>query len=288
MNIIFCVVLIIMIMIILIYQYNENILSVYYDDLVYYTNSFFYNDKKKFLTINYDMIQNMPLTNQHYKIKLLIISCDDRKNIKYLEIHNKNIGEYSKKYNVDYKFITNNNLDNNIYWNKLYLIKNQLDNNFYDYIMWLDTDVIIINQNIDILNILYNYDSDIYIGSDNNIESKIHTDNILCAGVFIIKNSVIGKKFINECISFHENDKSICLSDKNILNGMYAGLCYEQGVMNYLIYNKYFLNTILLDNSIIMNTDTCVDNKNIFILHFYGNKLGSTEEQRIKCFEKYF
>jgi hypothetical protein len=91
-------------------------------------------------------------------------------------------------------------------------------------------------------------------------------------GVFIIKNSENGINFLKELIYNFENSK--CISNKNKLNGIYGLLCYEQGSLNKLIYEKYQKYTTFLPDYIISNVMECDDNKG-FILHNYGGNHGS-------------
>jgi hypothetical protein len=230
--------------------------------------------------IDSNSIKDMPLIKDINNLKLLIISFDNRKNLEYLTLHNKNISNYCAKYNIDYKFI--DSCDKNVYWCKLYLIYNELINNKYDYIMWMDTDTIFVNQNINLLEILYNFPSDIYIGHDYYGDKYDYygINNILCAGVFIIKNSDIGKKFINECLETNKN--LYCINNSSLkLNGLYAALCYEQGTMNNLIYNKYLHYTSIFLNNLISNSYNC--NNNTFITHYFGGN----KEEIVSCFNKF-
>ena len=150
------------------------------------------------------------------------------------------------------------------------MVLDALKKNKYDYVIWLDSDTIIKNFNIDMGNILNMFSSDIYIGSDNN--NSIDISN---AGVFIIKNSDIGINFLNDCISY-VSDK--CINDDGSLKGNWAASCYEQGVMNILIVDKYSNYTTILTNDIIFNYNVCSDD--VFIMHLYA----SSSNYRVRCF----
>ena len=54
---------------------------------------------------------------------------------------------------------------------------------------------------------------------------------------FLIKNSDIGKSFINECLSKIKSKSSCIINGKE--QGFWAGICYEQGVMNLLAREQY-------------------------------------------------
>ena len=64
---------------------------------------------------------------------------------------------------------------------------------------------------------------------------------------------------------------------------MYSYLCYEQGAMNNLIYDKYYKYTTILSNDIILNSHYC--NEKTFILHNYGGKTANTDIK--SCFNKH-
>jgi hypothetical protein len=141
--------------------------------------------------------------------------------------------------------------------------------------MWLDSDTYIKNMNINLSKILNQYSSDIFIGSDNN-----KYNDLINAGVFIIKNSKIGKNFLEECISsLHYS----CINSDGTLNGRWAGFCYEQGIMNLLIVDKYRKYTTILSNNLIFNNREC--NDAVFIMHLHGQKTDSNYNKKItKCF----
>jgi hypothetical protein len=115
------------------------------------------------------------------------------------------------------------------------------------------------------------FTSDIFIGSDNN--SKFDLTN---SGVFIIKNSEIGKNFLTDCIGWVNSG---CINNDGTLKGKWAGSCYEQGVMNILIADKYSKYTTVLTNSVIFNYNVCSDD--VFIMHLYA----SPAHYRVDCFK---
>ena len=214
--------------------------------------------------INNNKLQ-IPLNKKN---KILFITYDNRYKEEYVLIHNYNLKKYVEQYDYEYKYY--NRCNENVYWCKIYMVLDAIKKNRYDYVVWLDSDTVIKNFNIDIGLILNMFSSDIFIGSDNN-----NVFDISNAGVFIISNSNIGINFLNDCINY-VSDK--CINNDGTLKGIWAGSCYEQGVMNILIVDKYFKYTTLLSNDIIYNYNICSDN--VFIMHMYG----SSPENRVKCF----
>lgn len=236
-------------------------------------NVIWYNDKEYFNKFKNRIISNLESNNKlvvpiQKKNHILIITYDNRTNIPYIILHNKNLNEYVHKWNFQYKFITKCNY--NVYWCKIHLVLDELLTNKYDYVMWLDSDTYIFNMDINLSDIVNNYASDILIGSDNN---PIY--DITNAGVFIIRNTMIGIQYLRDCIN---NFSPNCLKINGLLKGKWAASCYEQGIMNLLIADKYLYYTTILSNNLIYNKDIC--NNNVFIMHLYA----SSNKNRIKCF----
>lgn len=148
------------------------------------------------------------------------------------------------------------------------MVLNELRTNKYDYVMWMDSDSVIMNMDIDLGKLLNSYSSDIFIGCND-------TGHITNAGIFIIKNTKIGRQYMIDCI--RRRNKS-CINKNNKLNGIWTLTCYEQGIMNILINEKYHKYTTVLPRKIIYTDHKCKNN--VFIMHMCG----SSPKDRIKCF----
>lgn len=203
------------------------------------------------------------------KNKIIFITFENR-NGEYIDIHNMNISQYVQRWNYVYKFFSKCN--HNVYWCKIHLLLNELRNNECDYVIWLDSDTVIKKPLIDINTILNSYSSDIFIGGDN-----MKDRDLVNSGVFIIKNSDTGKQFLLDCINTVDKH---CFMDDGKLRGIWAGSCYEQGMMNLLIADKYSKNTTVLPTNIIYNSSKCYDNT--FIMHLYA----SSDVDRKMCFTR--
>ena len=221
------------------------------------------------------------------KKRIAIVTMETRES-EMLLIHNKNLIDYCKLHNYTYIFKNSyeNDLKLPIYWKKIQLVNDILEKGEFDYVMWLDSDTLIIDKTIP-LEFILDDNSSIYMGKDKN--SKLN----LNAGVFVIKNNNIGRNFLKECIDVYIN-RDIC-KDKNgnyALNGKWSGECYEQGIMNELIKTKYFNNFNLLDGHVVLNTET--PNTTCFILHLFGGTETNKEYKRNIAFryinenDKYF
>lgn len=232
-----------------------------------------YNDNKYFEKFRSKLISKLKHSNKldipvNKKNKILIITYDNRPNLSYIKLHNKNLYEYAIKWNYEYKFYDKCKYNN--YWCKIYMVLQGLNTGLYDYVMWMDSDTFIFNQNISLSDVFNKFSSDIFIGSDNN-----PTYDLTNAGVFAIKNSPVGKAFLNECI---DSFSIRCKKSNGELRGRWAATCYEQGIMNLLIADKYYKNTTVLTNDLIFNYNKC--NNNVFIMHLYA----SSDKYRTKCF----
>ena len=229
------------------------IMIIYY---VYVKNKIFYVNSKSYFK----------LTNLNNK-KIIIGTIETRK-LKILDIHNKNVSDYAKKYNYKYIFTDNykNNLELPVYWKKIQFIFEILQNEDCDYVLWLDSDAFITDDTIPLESLIeLSPNSSIFIGKDL-------TFNIFppyCAGVFMIKNDEFGKNFLSDCINTYIN--SDCKDgNKYSLKGAWAGDCYEQGVMNKLINTKYKKYVFEIPQSFVLNTGTI--SNNTVISHIFGNK----------------
>jgi hypothetical protein len=218
------------------------------------------------------------LDNPSDKInKIAIVTFENRKNDEYINLHNENITAYCKKWNYDYLFY--DKCEHNVYWCKMHFVLDALKSGKYDYVVWMDSDTIIKNKNISIDLIVNKYSSDIFVSADGGISA-------FCAGVFIIKNSPIGISYMEKCIN-SQSDKCIIKSE-NVMKGFWTGLCYEQGIMNMLIFDYFHKYTTCLPSNIIYNGKITETNNSCdidtFILHLYISK----SDLRAKCFKRYF
>ena len=212
--------------------------------------------------------------------KILIITAEDR-NEEYIKLHDESFKKYSKLHNYEYLRLDNcPKEESSTYWCKIYKVKEYL--NKYDYVMWVDSDTIITNYNKSLDEFISKFgEPDIIIGEDEQT-NRFLPINILNAGVFLIKNSKIGKEFIDDCLNK--------IPDNCIINnkeqGVWAGVCYEQGIMNILLKTKYKDHFYLdKDKTFIFNhtfnSDLNYDNN--FILHLPS----STTKSRNTTFKKY-
>ena len=246
------------------------------DEMKYYYQDIKYVAKARWQKIFNSLINKNLLDKPQDKVnKIAIVTFENRKGDEYIESHNKNIKSYCEKWNYDYLFY--DICIHNVYWCKMHYVLDALKSGKYDYVVWMDSDTIIKNLNISMDLIVNKYSSDIFVSIDGG--------TAFCAGVFIIKNSLIGISYIEDCINSQQKD--CIIKSENKLKGFWAGMCYEQGVMNTLIFDKYFKYTTCLPSHIIYNGYISETNElcdvDTFILHLYI----SNNDLRAKCFRRF-
>lgn len=203
------------------------------------------------------------------RLRVLILSADDRTSA-MIDYHLVNVREYCDKWGLDHVFIPSAEPGVPIHWSKLFRILRYLKGNTHDYVLWMDTDAVFVNTGFDIEKLLTG--EDIVIGHDVG-------STTLCAGVFAIKNSAAGIKFIEDCI---KDLTTNCVDSKGqyYQGPVWAKECYDQGTMNVLLKSAYAKNVRVVGQDLIKNTPFC-DVTFTFILHKFGPKTGTTG-----CFEK--
>lgn len=207
------------------------------------------------------------------KNKIAIVSFDNRDE-QYVTIHNQNFLNFCNKWNCEYIFF--NQCEHNVYWCKMYFVLKLLESNSnYDFVMWwCDSDSVVKNMNFDLTKLLNSYNAHIYTSDDN--ANNIRATN---AGLFVIRNSPIGRKFVQDCVQLYELRKPKCLQN-NQLNGSWGGVCYEQGIMDEILLSKYLKFAVLIPTNIFFNNKEC--RNDVFIHHMYG----SSNEERVNCFNE--
>jgi len=242
--------------------------------------SYFYNKIYKKL-INHKMGQEINVIDSKKKIKILLITCDNRPDEEFVKIHNLSLNKYARlNTNIDYMFYSDCGREN-IYWSRLFLIRNLLLQNKYDYIGWLDSDTMIINYDFNLENYLnMNSNIDIFVADDN-----MYTHVGINSGIFIIKNSQTGLNFILDVINQYKNNIK-CKTNQNQLKGIFAGVCYEQAQMELAIHNKYKNNTIIIPTNIVLCSKVDLTDNYIFIYHRYDTGSEKKNEVFKKIYDK--
>lgn len=204
-----------------------------------------------------------------------MITFDNRTDLAFVKLHNANLERYCLRYspNVTYQYVQEHSCRSH-YWSKLYILRDELLTHAFDYVFWLDSDTLITDFDFNISLFLKQCSSfDILVGLN-------HLANTICSGVFIIKNTTVGRQFLTDCIDTFEASMDRCLTTNNTLQGLWAGMCFEQGVMNAFLLNKYTKNTLIVGRNVFANTNFCADQS--FVLHYYGQDSNSLHQ----CFSQ--
>ena len=221
-----------------------------YKNIDYYTNSIINNND--YLVLQYDNRDFFQNIMEYFN------PSDYHKLIKVNE-------EYCLNHNLDYMFLSSYDYDMPVYWMKVKIITDILNNNSkYKGIIWLDSDAVFTNMDKSIRNVLDNNKS-FYIATD----PPEFNEKQLNAGTWIVKNNDIGIKIMNDWLNNYNSSFWIKKDDNWHTDMVWAGIAYEQGSFNSIIYPKYKDHIDVLKWN-IFNNDTR-SNKDAYISHYLGN-----------------
>ena len=243
------------------------------------------------------------------KNKILIITAEDRDE-NFIRYHDLNFEKYCKIHGYTYLRTKSCLKPITTYWCKIHLVQKYLNDSDYDYIIWADSDTIITDLNISIEKIINDVGlvndkslvksykgqesykgresyKDIIIGRDCKYKDSFIDIN---AGFFIIKNSVIGKSFLDECLLTLTKRPNCILNNKE--QGEWAGPCFEQGIMNELYRTKKYNKHIYVDDSQEIIYNDCYksyikDFKATDVYPFIIHLCGISNELRAEFFKKF-
>ena len=229
-----------------------------------------------------EYIANIP-TSPH-SMRITIVTIETRTGHPFDEInrcHNENVSRYASRHGYEYVFktdytpvpgpLTEDGRSVSPYWLKLMLVQDILyrtDPVAPNAVMWLDSDAIIGQTQVSlesVFDLQKNGASSVYIGCDSD-------SHVLCAGVFLIKNSTEGRGFVDACLHDYMRKAKFCYSNNHAdgLNGVWAGPCYEQGVMNKRLRGEDKSILYVLPKEVVDNGGTSMDRA--MILHYFGDK----------------
>jgi hypothetical protein len=191
-----------------------------------------------------------------------------------------------------YSYIRTSNCPKTIattYWCKIHKVKELLESiNDYSYVLWADSDTII-TKSTPLEHYISKFgNKDIIIGVDCKTGCKKNHE--INAGVFLIRKTQTGIDFINDCIQTL-NNRPYCIKDGKE-QGEWAGECYEQGIMNELVFGKYRKKSYIDYSSELVYSDWGHGYKDVIkkpinklplILHLCG----IPNKDRVEIFERY-
>lgn len=172
--------------------------------------------------------------------------------------------EYCKNHNLDYIYTKTYDNSLPVYWMKVKIITDLINTTNYKGIIWLDTDAVFTHNNKSILNILNN--KSFYIARD----PPEYYEKVLCVGTWIVKNDEIGVKLMNDWMNSYDQSSWVKQDNQWTTNTNWAGIAYEQGSFNEIIYPKYKDHIEVLP-WYVFNNDI-KDNPDSYISHYMGPK----------------
>lgn len=147
------------------------------------------------------------------KSDFAVIGCHDQAYHRIGQYADRNKQAYCKKHNYDL-FLYHESFDTSRHpaWSKILAILKHI--NDYKWLLWIDSDALIMNENIKIESLI-----------DNRYDFIVSIENVyLCnTGVFLIKGGAWGKAFLENVYAQTQFVKTKC--------------CWEQDAVNYL-YKK--------------------------------------------------
>ncbi|CAF1356510.1 unnamed protein product [Didymodactylos carnosus] len=178
-------------------------------------------------------------------------------------------------------------------WNKVALIKKLLKERQNEWIMWVDSDALIVNMSFDIPFDRYVGYNLVIWGLDDLLYKKGDPFNGINTGVFLIRNCDWSREFIELIDSFGKKDGRIKedLLEKYLnkyLWGLFEQNAFCYVLKNYEIYkNKTFLETTYDLNGFWKQAFHKLE-WNPFILHFAGCQFCSGSNNSLDvCLEKW-
>ena len=189
-------------------------------------------------------------------VKILFCSISDRPKFSD-KIYNSN-NLYYKRYNCDVVY-ENKTLcnDRHIAWSKILLLQRELNKDYegccaYDYVIWIDDDILIMNHKIDIRDIINKYDiQNIMVDNNNNYSHwKINT------GIIVCKNNDMTKNILKEIWETADTKH-------------YFGGVWENDTMND--YNNIHNTFKVIPHKTIQSFKCCYTDGD-FSIHFAGIK----------------
>jgi hypothetical protein len=240
-------------------------------------------------------LENNALTLTHPQpLSICFLTMETRgEKEEYVRLHNRNLEAYVKHRNqqdpksrYEYLFETKcapkrHHHAHNVYWCKFFFLREILEEGKYDYVVWLDSDTAITDFEVDFARVLHTYQSHWFAGLD-----KVNKYDLLNAGVVAVRNSKWGKKMIRAITETYNSDKfqRKCVSERknkpSQLSGAWAQTCYEQGVMNRVLFERFREYVTVLPPKYIHNGMVCEGD---FITHLYN----SSSTARANCFRPF-
>jgi hypothetical protein len=206
--------------------------------------------------------------NRNKKHPWAIVQYDDRPLSKiYLEFIERNRA-YCEKHGYEYIFTSDGYENLPPYWRKTQLVKDLLMTDKYKGILWLDTDACIFDMDRKLSTIDFK-DYDFYFSKD-----LLGTN--FCAGVWMVKNTRMGKEIMAKWMGAYEPESWRRKNGKWRTENSWAGRAYEQGAFEKEILPEYIKHMKEYPHTMFQSSDWT--DPRTFILHFYSKVKGACKK----------
>lgn len=212
---------------------------------------------KEFEKLNFKVVEHINYCNLDYyvfmKPKTLVVSLSDRPHLS--DKFYKSNAEYFKRYDIDFLYEkTLLTEERHPSWNKILLLQRELKKD-YDYVVWMDDDILITNHTIDLNDIIAKYEFDNILIDDN---AHIGKYKINC-GMFVCKNNDTTKEFLQ---SIWDNAKP-----EHYFGGVWENDTFQE----YLKNNPENKMLKIIPHKVLQSFKHCHSPED-FSIHFAGRK----------------
>jgi hypothetical protein len=167
--------------------------------------------------------------------------------------------EYSKRHGYDHIFLKEGHADLPPYWRKVKAVNDAIVSDKYRGVLWLDTDAYIHNNDIELGSLLED-GRDIYIANDT-------TNNKFNAGVWLVRNTDVGKKIMTTWLSKYNPSAWKKKEDgKWTTDSRWSGIDYEQGAFEEGVMPHFSANIKQMERDYFNSLDK---GAGTFIVHEY-------------------
>jgi hypothetical protein len=177
--------------------------------------------------------------------------------IRVLAAHDRSLRDYAARHGYKYTSIrayTPPGPALPVYMQKLQLMLEALEGGF-EFVVWMDSDTLVSHPDVPLEAVLEREpDAHIFIGREYPAWIGVWFGYVLNAGFFVLRCSDVSAAFLRECIELYMRNPVCKKGGKFVSAGLWAGECYEQGLMNMLLAGKYHHVVAELPSSVVASS----------------------------------
>lgn len=201
------------------------------------------------------------------KIAIVSLSVGERE---FSKTTKKVLQEYCNRYGYNLCYF-DKILDPNYYivWQKILAVQKTLKNKKYDYVVWIDDDILITNFKYRIEDFISLTNKDIVMSRD--LRGDHGYNQYINSGIFILKNNKTSRNFMKDVIDNY-----------GIYNGRFKNKYeYDQSVINYMFFKKYHPYVDVIPQGVMQTMHTHGWNQGDFAYHMTANKIKVAERNQL-------